>query len=162
MSKVLTSIGVKFVVGASTTWGTKPTTYKKIPQVIENSETDLDPDTIDTTSYDNLKYKSSVPGLIDTTGIQSLTVNATKDEDAETVWNEMVAAHNSGNQIWLCIIIPERANATYIPINPIKPGAPTVVVNDRITITLRYTISGDMEFEAAPNDESIVDPEENA
>ena len=151
---VLTSLETKIAIGSSTTENTKPTAWTRIPQVIEMSEIDLDPDTIDTTSFDNFKYKSSVAGLIDTSGIQSLTVNATDDEQAETIWDNMAEATNA--YVWLCVVIKGKTDATFIPINPIVTGAYNVAVNDRITIRLKYTIRGDLEFDTAPT--SIADP----
>jgi hypothetical protein len=151
---VLTSLGVEIGIGSSTTESAKPTTFTRIPQVIEMSEVDLDPDTIDTTSFDNTRYKSSVAGLIDTSGVQSLTVNATEDEKAETLWNNMVEA--KGAYVWLCVKIPNKAHATFIPIVPIKTGAYNVAVNDRITLRLRYTIREDLEFDTAPT--TMEDP----
>lgn len=142
MANVLTSLGVKFYIGAKGS-GTASEPSQLIPQVIEASEFDLDPDTIDTTSFDNLRYKSSVAGLIDTTGIQSLTVNATDDEAAEGIWDAL-----AGQEAWLKIEIPNKSDKTYIPIVPIKTGAYNLAVNDRITIRLKYTISGDMKFGA--------------
>jgi hypothetical protein len=141
MATVLTSLGVKFYIGAKGTGGTASEPSQLIPQVIEASEFDLDPDTIDTTSFDNLRYKSSVAGLIDTTGIQSLTVNATDDEAAEGIWDAL-----AGQEAWLKIEIPNKTDHTYVPIVPIKTGAYNLAVNDRITIRLKYTISGDMKF----------------
>ena len=142
MANVLTSLGVKFYIGAKGS-GTASEPSQLIPQVIEASEFDLDPDTIDTTSFDNLRYKSSVAGLIDTTGIQSLTVNATDDEAAEGIWDAL-----AGQEAWLKVEIPNKTDHTYIPIIPIKTGAYNLAVNDRITIRLKYTISGDMKFGA--------------
>ena len=152
---VLTSLGVKIGIGSSTTAETKPTSFTRIPQVIEMSEVDVDPDTIDTTSFDDTRYKTSVAGLIDTSGVQSLTVNATSDEKAETIWNSMVEATNA--YVWLCVAIPNKAKATFIPINPIATGAYNVAVNDRITIRLKYTIRGDLEFDTYDLDE-MTDP----
>lgn len=143
MANVLTSLGVKFYIGAKSNLGSDTEPSQLIPQVIEASEFDLDPDTIDTTSFDNLRYKSSVAGLIDTTGIQSLTVNATEDEAAEGIWDAL-----AGQEAWLKIEIPNKEDRTYIPIVPIKTGAYNLAVNDRITIRLKYTISGDMKFGA--------------
>ena len=142
MANVLTSLGVKFQIGAKGS-GTASEPSQLIPQVIEASEFDLDPDTIDTTSFDNLRYKSSVAGLIDTTGIQSLTVNATDDEAAEGIWDAL-----AGQEAWLKIEIPNKDDNTYVPIITIKTGAYNLAVNDRITIRLKYTISGDMKFGA--------------
>ena len=143
MANVLTSLGVKFYIGARGASNTSAEPSQLIPQVIEASEFDLDPDTIDTTSFDNLRYKSSVAGLIDTTGIQSLTVNATDDEAAEGIWDAL-----AGQEAWLKVEIPNKNDNTYIPIIPIKTGAYNLAVNDRITIRLKYTISGDMKFGA--------------
>ena len=150
---VLTSLGVQICIGSSSSRTTKPTTWDKIPQVIEISEIDLEPDTIDTTSFDNEKYKSSVPGLIDTSGIQYILVNADSSESAENLWNTAAedAASTSPKYIWLCIIIPNKTKATFIPITPIATGAYNVTLNDRITIRLRYTIREDLEFGAAPS-----------
>ena len=141
MANVLTSLGVKFYIGARSITGGATEPSQLIPQVIEASEFDLDPDTIDTTSFDNLRYKSSVAGLIDTTGIQSLTVNATDDEAAEGIWDAL-----AGQEAWLKVEIPNKSDNTYIPIIPIKTGAYNLAVNDRITIRLKYTIAGDMKF----------------
>lgn len=154
---VLTSLGVEIGIASSVTENARPTSWTRIPQVIEMSEIDLDPDTIDTTSFDNVKYKSSVAGLIDTSGIQSITVNATDDEKAETLWDSMAGATNA--YVWLCVKIPAKTDATYIPITPITTGAYNVAVNDRITIRLKYTIRGDMEFATAPTDENMKEPE---
>lgn len=143
MAKVLTSLGVKFYIGARGGTGSDTEPSQLIPQVIESSEFDLDPDTIDTTSFDNIRYKSSVAGLIDTTGIQSLTVNATDDEAAEGIWDAL-----ADQEAWLKIEIPNKTDHTYVPIIPIKTGAYNLAVNDRITIRLKYTISGDMKFGA--------------
>ena len=141
---VLTSLGVKFYVGARST-GTQTDPTSEIKGVIEVSELDLDPDTIDTTSFDNQRYKSSVSGLIDTSGIQYLTVNVTDGLDsAEDVWDDL-----AGQDAWLKIAIPGKEDSnTYIPIVPIKTGAYNLAVNDRITVRLKYTVSGDLKFGA--------------
>ena len=140
MANVLTSLGVKFYIGEG---GAESTTEPSqlIPQVTEVSEFDLDPDTIDTTSFDNIRYKSSVAGLVDTSGIQSIVANATDDEAAETVWDAL-----AGKECWMKIEIPNKEDNTYVPIIPIKTGAYNLTVNDRITIKLRYTIAGDIKF----------------
>ena len=148
---VLTSLGVEIGIGTSTSADAVATTFTKIPQVIEMSEIDLDPDTIDTTSFDDLNYKSSVPGLVDTSGIQSITVNATSEGAAETTWNSMATTAASGTSyVWLCVKIPNQTKATFIPIVPVKTGAYNVAVNDRITIRLKFTIRGDLKFDTAP------------
>lgn len=150
MSKELSSIGVIFSIASESVAGTRPTTFTKIPKVFENSELDIDPDTIDVTSYDNLKYKSSISGLIDTTGIQTLTARCTKDEDAETVWDGMVDDYDDGKNVWLCIDIPDVTEAIFVPIAPIRTAVPTIAMNDVLNISLKYTVAGDFVFETKP------------
>ena len=150
MSKVLTSIGAVLSIAPETVAGTRPTTgYKHIPQVTQMTEIDLDPDVLETTSFDNLRYKSSVAGLIDTSALQSLTVNATKNEDAENVWDAAAKKYaEDGTGYWLQVAIRDKEDAVYIPIAPVETGAYNLEVNDVVTIALKYTITGDLEFAA--------------
>lgn len=150
MSKELSSIGVIFSIASETVSGTRPTAFTKIPKVFENSELDIDPDTIDVTSYDNLKYKSSISGLIDTTGIQTLTARCTANEDAETVWDSKVTDYEAGKAVWLCIDIPEIEDAIFVPIAPIRTAVPTIAMNDALNISLKYTVAGDLVFATKP------------
>ena len=148
MSKVLTSIGVEFYIGWSDSYNEPPlkTQYKKIPQVIENSDTNLEPETISTKSYNNFRYTTYTEFDIDTGGVQFLKVNCTKDEDAESIWNEMAEKCEDGKYIWLCIFVPQMQKSTYIPINPIKVDGYNMPLNDRITTKLYYTIVGNFEL----------------
>ena len=151
MSKVISSIGVSFYIGYSATYGRIPPmeNFKHLPQVFESSELDPDPDTFETTSYDNLRYKSYADDLIDTSGVKYLYANATDDEAAEKIWNEMVGFDESGYQVWLCIYIPDKSTSTYIPISPVDTKSYSLKVNDKIATKLKYVIAGDMEKSAS-------------
>ena len=147
MSKVLTSLGASFFLGYSNDTFTTPITetFRKIPKVVDNSDFDFSPETINSSSLSNLNCSSSVPNGYDTSGVQHLKVLATEFRDAEQVWEEMIDLRYSGKQIWLCIEIP-KMNIIYIPIIPIEIFSMSLKLNDKVTRTLYYSIAGDICF----------------
>lgn len=142
----LSTIGVKVGIAIETTAGTKPTTgYIAIPKVNEIPEMDFEPDTIDTTSFDNLKYKSYINGLMDTGGVLSLSANYT--ERGVKIWDDMVKKQNeatNGEQLWLVISIPSIEDKYFIPINAVPTGVPNTPLNDKVSIGYKFTVTGDI------------------
>lgn len=150
---VLTSIGAKWSIAVETVKGTKPTTFNHIPKVYDCEMPELTPNTADATSYDNLVNTSSVPILSDTTSTYSLTARYTSDEEAETVWNNAVAAYEAGKSTglgcWLCLDIPNAANVYYLPIIPVETQLPSSLpLNDVVPIAMNYSLAGDIEKSA--------------
>ncbi len=149
----ITSIGATISVAIEETAGVRPISgYKKVPQVTEFPEIDITPDTIETTSFDNQKYKSSTYGLIDATGMQTMKANYT--DDLVDMWNEFceaaATAAISDKMAWICLDVPKAEEALYIPIIPVPLGAFNIVVNDRIQQNVNFTIAGDFVHEVAP------------
>jgi hypothetical protein len=147
------TIGLKIGIAFETTAGERPTSdYIAVPKVYELPDMDADPDSIDTTTFDNLKYKSSIEGLIDLGGILSLTANYTTR--GVELWDTQAGLENSatntdGKKNWLVIQIPDVDNAYFIPVNVIETGIPTTPVNDRISIKYRFTVVGDIVIASA-------------
>lgn len=153
MAIPVTTIGLKIAVAAEATAGTRPTSgYKHLPMVTSFPELDLSPDTLDTTSYDNLKYKSSTPGLIDTTGAQAM--EAIYNEDLKTIWDTIAVAYNeeiaSNKGVWLSVALPGDAKAWFIPIEPIELGVPNFPLADVVKINVQFTIAGDIVYDSVP------------
>ena len=149
----ITSIGATISVAIEEAAGVRPISgYKKVPQVTEFPEIDITPDTIETTSFDNQKYKSSTYGLIDATGMQTMKANYT--DDLVDMWNEFceaaATAAISDKMAWICLDVPKAEEALYIPIIPVPLGAFNIVVNDRIQQNVNFTIAGDFVHEVAP------------
>lgn len=148
-----TTIGLKISIAAETTAGTRPTSgYTHLKMVTSFPELDLSPDTIDTTSYDNLIYKSSTPGLIDTTGAQAM--EAIYSDEITKTWNDIVTAYeseaNEGKGVWLAVQRLNSEKAWFLPIEPIKTGVPNFPLNDVIKINLQFTLAGDIIEDTAP------------
>lgn len=143
----LTSIGLVVAVAVETTAGTRPVTnYYKVPGVTDLPDLDFDPDTIETTSYDNLDYKSYLPGLKDTGGIVSLEANYT--EYGVGMWDDMVAtieADTTGIKAWILIAIKGTTTRWFIPAKLVECGVPTAPVNDKVSISYKFTVLGDID-----------------
>lgn len=143
----LTSIGLIVAVAVETTAGTMPTTnFYKVPQVTDLPSLDFDPDTIETTSYDNLEYKSYLPGLKDTGGI--ITMEANYTEYGVAMWDDMAAdieADTTGIKAWILIAIPGTTTRWFIPASLVECGIPSAPVNDRVSITYKFTVLGDID-----------------
>ena len=144
----LTSIGLKIGIALESTAGTMPTTnYYVVPQVTNLPDLDFEPDTIETTSYDNLEYKSYLPGLKDTGGIISLEANYT--QYGVEMWDDIVSTldpstNTTGKKAWLLITVEGTTRRWFIPINPVVTGLPSAPVNDKVTINYNFTVAGDI------------------
>lgn len=140
----VSTIGVKIGIAIETVAGERPTTgYTHIPRVYELPDMDFDADSIDTTTFDNLVYKSSIDGLKDTGGVLSLTANYT--EEGVKIWDEQVSKATGGLGNWLVIYIPKINTQYYIPITAIETGIPSVPLNDRLTIGYKFSVRADIE-----------------
>lgn len=143
----LTSIGLVVAVAVETTAGTRPVTnYYKVPGVTDLPDLDFDPDTIETTSYDNLDYKSYLPGLKDTGGVVSLEANYT--EYGVGMWDGMtstIEADATGIKAWILIAIKGTTTRWFIPAKLVECGVPTAPVNDKVSISYKFTVLGDID-----------------
>lgn len=147
MSIPVTSIGAKIKIGASSEiGGAKPSEFKTLPMVYSFPELNFTPAVIDTTSYDNEKFKSSVTGLIETSGVQ--TIEAFYSDELVQCWTESCKAYEDGKNVWLCVEIPKIRQAYYIPITPVELSVPTIPLNDAVKQKLMFTINGDIEKQA--------------
>lgn len=145
----LTSIGLKVGIAIETTAGTKPTaSYYPLPQVTDLPDLDFENDTIETTSYDNLEYKSYLAGLKDTGGLISLSANYT--EYGVDMWDDIVATldpstNTTGKIAWLLITIEGTERRWFVPINPVATGIPSAPVNDKVSVNYNFTVVKDIE-----------------
>lgn len=150
----LTSIGLKVGIALESVAGTMPVTnYYKVPQVTDLPDMDFEPDTIETTSYDDLEYKSYLDGLKDTGGVIQLPANYT--EYGTQMWDDIVAdikADTTGIKAWLMIAIQGTTKKWFIPINPVKTGLPSAPVNDKVSINYNFTIVGDIVDQTIADD----------
>lgn len=151
MAIPITSIGVKVSYAFETTAGTRPETgYKLIPGIKESPEMNPQPETLETTSFDNLEYRTYVNGLKDLGGVIDFTANYTQDlidlynkADSGIIaaWEAAKAANKA---MYLCIDVPAITdNSIYLSVIPSKLGLPAMSANSVLEITLHFTPVGE-------------------
>lgn len=156
MSIAITSIGAKVSFAFETEKGVRPTTgYTKLPEIKEIPEMNPTPDTLETTSLDNLEYKTYVDGLKDLGGALSFTANFTQDlYDLYNGENGIVksweTAKSAGKAMYLCIEIQGLSEACYLSVTPSKLGLPAASVNTVMEVALYFTPAGEPIWAAKP------------
>ena len=134
----LSTIGVRLYYGVETTAGERPTSdYTRIYGIKSTPSLNPAPDTIETTTLDELEYKTYVDGLKDLGGALEFTFNLT--EELTTTWDALMTAYEtakaSGLRMWFAIVIPGLTNAFYFAGNPSSMGLPETSVNTVLEIT---------------------------
>lgn len=142
--------GVAFKYGAMGADGTKPTSWTHVPGVTDIPEIGGDVESIETTTLDNLEFKTYVPGLKDTGGALSLTAN--DSDEFRTAWKGFVEASNSENGAAACIEIPAPlSKRIWFPAKAVNLGFGGAAVNAVLTATGYFTVLDD------PIEEDLAD-----
>lgn len=161
MAIAITTAGIKVMFGFESSKGVRPSSssdYTLIPQVKEIPEMNPAPDTLETTSFDNLEYKTYTNGLKDLGGTLGFTANYTQElvtmwQDSSTgVMKKWEDAKNEGKAMYLCIVIPGIAEACYLSVEPAKLGLPSAAVNEVMEVTLNFTPVGEPTWTTKPAD----------
>lgn len=142
----ISSIGAKVSYAIETSSGIRPTTgYREIPDISSVPEIDSEPDTIETTTLQNARFRTYINGLQDTGGSIAMTANFTNL--LYEVWTEFVASYEAGKkddkEAWLCIDIPDFDLAAYMPVNPSPIGIPALDTNSLIEKDVYVTPTGE-------------------
>lgn len=149
----LSTIGVQLHYAVEATAGTRPTTgYTRIYGIKSTPSLNPAPDTIETTTLDELEYKTYVDGLKDLGGSLEFTFNLT--EELITKWDELMEAYETAKasnlRTWFVIVVPGLTEAFYFPGNPSAMGLPETSVNTVLEITNYITPVGAPVKEAKP------------
>ena len=157
MAIAISSIGAKVSFAFETEAGTRPDTgYTKLPGIKEIPEMNPTPDTLETTSMDNLEYRTYIDGLKDLGGALAFTANFTQElynlyNDPTTgiikKWDE---AKLAGKAMWLCIDINGLDKSCYLSVTPSKLGMPAASVNSVLEVSLYFTPAGEPLWDADP------------
>lgn len=134
----LSTIGVKLGYAVEETAGTRPTTgYTRIYGAKSTPSLNPSPDTLETTTLDELEYKTYIDGLKDLGGALEFTFNLT--EALVEAWDTLMTAYETGKtagkSTWFVIVIPGLTDAFYFTGNPSNMGLPETSVNSVLEIT---------------------------
>lgn len=142
----LTTAGIWLAYAVETTAGTKPTSFTHIPGAKSLPEVNPEPETIETTTLDEVDFKTYVDGLKDVGGALAVTFNMTKQ--LETLWPTIVAAYKTakeaGKSTWFEFYIPDLTNSFFFRGNPSDLGFGGAEVGNALENTAYITPTGDI------------------
>ena len=146
----LSTAGIFLAYAVETTAGTRPTTgYHKITGAKSTPSFNPAPENLETTTLDELYYKTYIDGLKDLGGALEFTFNLT--QELVTQWEAMVTASETakaaGKQTWFTVVIPGLTKALFFPGNPSSMGLPETSVSSVLEITNYITPVGAPTFE---------------
>lgn len=149
----LTTIGVKVSWVVETAAGTRPTTgYKKFTGIKSTPDYNSAPETIETTTFDNLEYRSYAQGLKDQSDAKEYVANFTNQFIDE--WEAFVQAAETGSgtglKAWVCHEVPGLESAFYVPVEPSPLGFPSTEVAAVFEGSVYVTVVGEPVWAAAP------------
>lgn len=141
----LSTIGVQLHYCVETEPGKRPESgYTRIYGIKSTPSLNPSPDTIETTTLDELEYKTYVDGLKDLGGALEFTFNLT--EELIEKWDALMTAYQTGKaaqkRTWFAIVVPGLTQAFYFPGNPSAMGLPETSVNTVLEITNYITPVG--------------------
>ena len=157
MAIAISTIGIKvsYAFESVAGEGYSGLSFTKIPQVKEIPEMNPSPDTIETTSFDNLEYKTYIDGLKDLGGSLDFTANYTQDlfdlwQDDNGIMAQWASAKSSNKAMWLCIDIPDIDESCYLSVSPSALGLPPASTNTVMEITIHFTPVGEPVWDTDP------------
>lgn len=156
MAIAISSAGIKVSYAFELTAGVRPTTgFTWIKGIKELPELNPAPDTLETTTFDNLEYKSYINGLKDLGGSLSFTANFT--QELFDKWNgdggvmEAYATNSADNKaLWIAIDIPGISEACFFTAQPSAIGVPGTGVNQVLETPLYITPTGEPTWAEKP------------
>ena len=149
----LSTAGVQLQYAVEETAGTRTTSgYKRIKGIKSTPSLNPSPDALETTTLDELEYKTYIDGLKDVGGAIEFTFNLT--EELITAWDELMEAYEAGKvagkATWFTIVVPGLTDSFYFTGNPSAMGLPETSVNSVLEITNYITPTNAPEKFAKP------------
>lgn len=140
----LSTAGVSLQYAVEAVAGTRPTSgYSHISGLKSIPDLNPEPSSIETTTLDELEYKTYIPGLKDVGGALQFTAN--NSEQFQTDWAALVEAaneaHEGGKAMWFAVIIPGLTKAFYFSGAPSPLGLSAVEVDSTLEINPYITPS---------------------
>lgn len=159
MSERLSTIGMYLMYKVEDTTGERPTSgYTRISEVKSVPSLSNPPEGLETSTLENLVYKSYTPGLIDLGGAIEFTANLTADLLEE--WNDvLISAYNTavseGKQVWFVVVHRKLERAVYFTGAPTPIGLPEASVNSVLETPLYITPDSEPTWYARPTDFAV-------
>jgi hypothetical protein len=134
----LSTAGVSLVYAVEQTAGTRPTSgYTKLTGLKSTPSLNPAPETLESTTLDELEFKTYVKGLRDLGG--SLEFNFNLTQNLVNEWDALITAYEtakaSNKATWFAVVIPGLTKAFFFTGEPSAMGVPEISVNSILEIT---------------------------
>lgn len=152
----LSSAGVTFQYCVETTAGTRPTTgYTVLTGITSIPDLNPEPSNLETTTLDELEYRTYIPGLKDVGG--AIAIGANNTQAFQTEWSTLVEAAETGKKTglstWFAVVIPGLTNSFYFAGTPSPLGLSAIEVDSVLSIEAYITPSSIAGWQTAPTEE---------
>lgn len=152
----LSSAGVTFQYCVEKTAGTRPTTgYTVLTGITSIPDLNPEPSNLETTTLDELEYRTYIPGLKDVGG--AIAIGANNTEAFQTEWSALVEAAETGKttglSTWFAVVIPGLTNSFYFAGTPSPLGLSAIEVDSVLSIEAYITPSSIAGWQTAPTEE---------
>lgn len=134
----LSTAGIKLKYAVESTKGTRPTSgYTALTGAKTTPSLNPSPETLETTTLDELEYKTYIDGLKDLGGALEFTFNLTQElvEQWDALMTAYTTAKAAEKATWFMIDIPGLTKAFYFTGNPSAMGLPETSVNSVLEVT---------------------------
>ena len=143
----LSTAGIHLYYAVEKTKGTRPTLksdYKDLLGVKSTPDLNPAPDNLETTTLNEIEWKTYIDGLKDMGGALEFTFNLT--QELIELWDELMEAYEAakatGLATWFLIDIPGLTEGFFFTGNPSSMGLPAAEVSSVLEITNRITPTG--------------------
>lgn len=159
----ITSAGTKLCYAVETTKGTMPTTVTRIFGCKEIPDFNPSPENLETTTLDNLEYKTYTNGLKDLSSATTYKFNFTQDfVDAwDKLYEDFETAKAANLATWFYIITPGIKEACVFTATVARLGSPGVTVNSVREATVYITPTDEPAWSSETFTISNEEDEEN-
>jgi hypothetical protein len=142
----LSTIGMRLGYAMETEAGVKPATFNWLKGAKSLPEMNSEPETIESTTFDELQFKTYIDGLQDTGGALAIGMNQT--EELINTWNDLydtyAASKDEGKSTWWVFWHPSLTKAFFFRGNPSKLGWGGAEVNSLFETNVYVTPVGDI------------------
>ena len=133
----LSSAGVTLRYAVEVSAGTRPVSgYTALTGIKAIPDLNPEPSSLETTTLEELEWRTYIPGLKDPGGALAFTANNT--EQFHTDWNALVEASETakedGKSVWFAVVIPGLTKSFYFAGNPSPLGLSAVEVDSVLEI----------------------------
>ena len=148
----LSTIGIRLGYAVETEAGVMPEAFKWIKGAKSLPEVNSEPETIESTTFDELQFRTYIDGLQDTGGALAIGMNQTDDllktwDDG--IYQEYATAKETGKSTWWVFWHPGLSKSFFFRGNPAKLGWGGAEVNALLETNVYVTPVGDIGWKAA-------------